>query len=79
MERERQREREEVGEKEKGREEGERINGEGSVSEMSISIRFIGNYFWCQMNFQTEALPVGCSALLSYKVHFQVDHVPRTP
>ena len=40
---------------------------------------FIGNYFWYQVNFQTEALAVGCSALLSYKVHFKSRPCPKNP
>lgn len=79
MKREREGRREEVGEERKEGRKGKGYLEKGQISEMSISIRFIGHYSRYQVNFRTEGLAAGCRALSSYKVHLKAVHVPRTP
>lgn len=51
-----------VGE-ERERKGGKKKLEKGQLSEMSVSIMFIGSCSWYQVNFQTEVLAIGCSAL----------------
>lgn len=57
-------------EEERGRKGEKKIREESDLR--NVNLHYVSwQLFLVSVNFQTESLAVGCSALLSYKVHFK--------